>query len=207
MKTSKCLALTCSVLILPYLIVAHPKVSISCIKEPDEFSIILCSSEGFYPSDLQQVWLKHGEFPNISRTHYTNRTNPDGSSSLHSYLNVSSAMSDYVNYSCWVNHSSLNKPVELHLSLDDCTERKNSDIMKIVLVISALLILILLIVAVVLKRFERTNHRYPISSESVRQSHLQLEVIYSMLGDHRPNPCYNRPNQGLVNTISTLNND
>lgn len=54
---------------------------------------------------------------------------------------------------------------------------------------------------------ERTNRRYPISSESVHQSHLQLEVVYSTLGDHRPNPCSNRRNQGLVNTISTLNND
>ncbi|XP_056593009.1 uncharacterized protein LOC130411982 isoform X2 [Triplophysa dalaica] len=193
-------------------VVANPNVSISCIKEPEEFSIILCSSEGFYPSDLQQVWLKHGEFHNISKTHNTNRTNPDGSSSLHSYLNVSSAMSDSVNYSCWVNHSSLNKPVVLHLSLDDCYERKNrfshfSDNMKIVLVISALLILIILIITVVLKRFERTNRRYPISSESVRQSHPQLEVVYSMLGDHHPNPCSNRRNQGLVNSISTLNND
>ncbi|XP_057177305.1 uncharacterized protein LOC130546193 isoform X2 [Triplophysa rosa] len=155
-----------------------------------------------------QVWLKHGEFQNISQTQNT-RTNPDGSSSLHSYLNVSSAMSDYVNYSCWVNHSSLNKPVVLHLSPTDCYERKNSsrrshlsDNMKIVLVISALLILIILIFAVVLKRFERTNHRSPISPESVR-----LELVYSMLGDHRPIPCSNRPNQGLVNTTSTLNND
>ncbi|XP_065114746.1 uncharacterized protein [Paramisgurnus dabryanus] len=186
-------------------VLARPHVSMSCLKEPDGHPIILCSSEGFYPSDLQQVWLRDGEILNISHTHSTIRNNSDGSFTLHSYLNLSSAMSEFVNYSCGVNHSSLDKQFVLHLSLANCNDRKQDDAvrktetylsysMKIVLVISALLTLFILIMAVVLIHFRKTNHRSSVSPKSV-QFNPQSEVIYSMLGDHRPVQCSHSTNQ------------
>ncbi|XP_073730847.1 uncharacterized protein [Misgurnus anguillicaudatus] len=189
-------------------VLACPHVSMSCMKEPDGHPIILCSSEGFYPSDLQQVWLRDGELMNISHTQNTIRNHSDGSFTLHSYLNLSSAISDSLNYSCGVNHSSLNKQVVLHLSLANCTDRKTepslhiSYNMKIALMISALLTLIILIMAVVLKHFRKNNNRSPVSPIHFN---AQSELVYSMLGDHRPVPCSNRPNQ--TTPPSTLNTD
>ncbi|XP_065114731.1 uncharacterized protein [Paramisgurnus dabryanus] len=191
---------------------ARPHVFMSCLKEPDGHPIILCSSEGFYPSDLQQVWLRDGEILNISHTHSTIRNNSDGSFTLHSYLNLSSATSDPLNYSCGINHSSLNKQVVLHLSLANCNDRKQGDVitkteqslhisnnMKIALVISALLTLIILIMAVVLKHFRKNNNGSPASPI---QFNLQTEVIYSMLGDDYTVPC-NHPNQTSTCTLNT----
>uniref|UniRef100_A0A673N0F8 Ig-like domain-containing protein n=1 Tax=Sinocyclocheilus rhinocerous TaxID=307959 RepID=A0A673N0F8_9TELE len=93
---------------------ACPVVSVSHISALGGFPTILCSSEGFYPSALEQLWMRNGEFQNASLTHSINKTNPDGSFTLHSYLNIS----DCVNYSCWVNHSSLSQPTILHMSPD-----------------------------------------------------------------------------------------
>ncbi|XP_016085136.1 uncharacterized protein, partial [Sinocyclocheilus grahami] len=95
-------------------VIARPVVSVSHISALGGFHMILCSSEGFYPSALEQLWMRNGEFQNASLTHSINKTNPDGSFTLHSYLNIS----DCVNYSCWVNHSSLSQPTILHMSPD-----------------------------------------------------------------------------------------
>ncbi len=89
-------------------------MSVSRVSALGGFPTILCSSEGFYPSALEQLWMRNGEFQNTSLTYSNNKTNPDGSFTLHSYLNVS----DCLNYSCWVNHSSLTQPTILHMSHD-----------------------------------------------------------------------------------------
>ncbi len=94
--------------------IARPVVSVSHVSALGGFPTILCSSEGFYPSALEQLWMRNGEFQNASLTYSNNKTNPDGSFTLHSYLNVS----DCINYSCWVNHSSLSQPTILHMSPD-----------------------------------------------------------------------------------------
>uniref|UniRef100_A0A9J8BFT0 Ig-like domain-containing protein n=1 Tax=Cyprinus carpio carpio TaxID=630221 RepID=A0A9J8BFT0_CYPCA len=91
-----------------------PVVSVSHVRALGGFHTILCSSEGFYPSALEQLWMRNGEFQNASLTYSINKTNPDGTFTLHSYLNIS----DCVNYSCWVNHSSLSQPTILHMSPD-----------------------------------------------------------------------------------------
>lgn len=94
--------------------IAPPVVSVSHVRALGGFPTILCSSEGFYPSALEQLWMRNGEFQNASLTYSIDKTNPDGSFTLHSYLNIS----DCVNYSCWVNHSSLSQPTILHMSPD-----------------------------------------------------------------------------------------
>uniref|UniRef100_A0A672KJF4 Ig-like domain-containing protein n=1 Tax=Sinocyclocheilus grahami TaxID=75366 RepID=A0A672KJF4_SINGR len=85
------------------------------------FPVMLCCSEGFYPSALDQMWIRNGEFQNSSLTYSINKTNPDRSFSLHSYLNIS----DCVNYSCWVNHSSLSQPTILHMTPTECYEKRD----------------------------------------------------------------------------------
>lgn len=89
-------------------------MSVSHIRALGGFPMMLCSSEGFYPSSLEQLWMRNGEFQNASLTYSNNKTNPDGSFTLHSYLNVS----DCINHSCWVNHSSLSQPTILHVPPD-----------------------------------------------------------------------------------------
>lgn len=98
--------------------IAQPKVSMSHVRASDGVHTILCLSEGFYPSALEQMWMRNGGFQNDN----INKTNPDGSFTLHSYLNVS----DCTDYSCWVNHSSLSQPMILHLSPADCYENRGA---------------------------------------------------------------------------------
>uniref|UniRef100_A0A8C1I6S4 Ig-like domain-containing protein n=1 Tax=Cyprinus carpio TaxID=7962 RepID=A0A8C1I6S4_CYPCA len=101
--------------------IAPPVVSVSHVRALGGFHTILCSSEGFYPSALEQLWMRNGEFQNASLTYSINKTNPDGSFTLHSYLNIS----DCATYSCWVNHSSLSQPTILHMSPTDCYENRD----------------------------------------------------------------------------------
>ncbi|XP_016416956.1 uncharacterized protein LOC107747056 isoform X1 [Sinocyclocheilus rhinocerous] len=167
-------------------VIACPVVSVSHISALGGFPTILCSSEGFYPSALEQLWMRNGEFQNASLTHSINKTNPDGSFTLHSYLNIS----DCVNYSCWVNHSSLSQPTILHMS-PDCYGNRDTNVW-IALVTSALLILTILIITAVCEHSRRAHHRshvrVNVTPEPDLQSHLQYD-IYSLLGDHRPVPC------------------
>ncbi|XP_016348920.1 HLA class I histocompatibility antigen, Cw-17 alpha chain-like isoform X2 [Sinocyclocheilus anshuiensis] len=164
---------------------ARPVVSVSHVRALGGFPTILCSSEGFYPSALEQLWMRNGEFQNASLTHSTTKTNPDGSFTLHSYLNIS----DCVTYSCWVNHSSLSQPIILHMSPDCYGNRDN---VWIALVTSVLLILTILIITAVCEHSRRAHHRshvrVNVTPEPDLQSHLQYD-IYSLLGDHRPVPC------------------
>ncbi|XP_067253967.1 uncharacterized protein [Chanodichthys erythropterus] len=175
-------------------VIAHPNVSVSHVRASDGFHEILCRSEGFYPSSLELVWMRNEGFQNISHTYNINKTNPDGSYTLHSYLNVS----DCTNYSCWVNHSSLSQPMILHLSPADCYENRESFRDKITwmtLVTSVLLIFAILIMTVVCERFKRARRRsesavrVSVTSEPTLHSHLQAEIVYSTLGDHHPVPC------------------
>ncbi|XP_077098661.1 uncharacterized protein LOC143749881 [Siphateles boraxobius] len=173
-------------------VIAHPNVSVSHVKALDGFHTIVCLSEGFYPSALKQEWMRNGGFQNVSLTYNINKTNPDGSFTLHSYLNVS----DCTNYSCWVNHSSLSQPMILHLSPADCYENTGRHIKTwMALVTCVLLILAILIITVVCERLRRARSqsvppvRMSVTPTPVLHTHLQSEIFYSTLGDHHPVPC------------------
>ncbi|XP_016355927.1 uncharacterized protein LOC107699246 [Sinocyclocheilus anshuiensis] len=167
-------------------VIAHC-VSVTLKRVLGGFPMMLCRSEGFYPSALDQMWIRNGEFQNSSLTYSINKTNPDRSFSLHSYLNIS----DCVNYSCWVNHSSLSQPTILHMTPTE-SYRNRDENGWIILVTSALMILTILIIMVVCERSRRAHHRSPVrmnvTPESDLHSHLEYEM-YSMLGDHRLVPC------------------
>ncbi|XDV54291.1 hypothetical protein PO909_022611 [Leuciscus waleckii] len=171
-------------------VIAHPKVSVSHVRASDGFHTILCLSEGFYPSALEQVWMRNGGFQNVSLTYNINKTNPDGSFTLHSYLNVS----DCTNYSCWVNHSSLSQPMILHLPPADCYENRGITTWM-ALVTCVLLILAILILTVVCERLRRARSQsvppvgMSVTPESFLHDHLHSEALYSTLGDHHAVPC------------------
>ncbi|XP_039533928.1 uncharacterized protein LOC120483108 [Pimephales promelas] len=168
-------------------VIAHPKVSVSHVRTSDGYHTILCLSEGFYPSALEQVWMRNGGFQNVSLTYNINKTNPDESFTLHSYLNVS----DCTNYSCWVNHSSLSQPMILHLPPADCYENRGIR-MWMILVTCVLLILAILIFTVVCERLRRARLQSvpPVRTNvTPTPTNLHCEALYSTLGDHHPVPC------------------
>ncbi|XP_050976370.1 major histocompatibility complex class I-related gene protein isoform X2 [Labeo rohita] len=156
-------------------VIAPPNVSVSHEGALGQFPTIVCRSEGFYPSALEQMLMRNGEFQNTSFTYSINKINPDGSFTLHSYLNTS----DCVNYSCWVNHSTLSQPTILPLTPADCYENRFRGYnIQIALFISALLTPVLLIITAMCCSCE--------PSEDFLHSELTTEVLYSILSDHHP---------------------
>ncbi|KAI4885540.1 hypothetical protein NFI96_022481 [Prochilodus magdalenae] len=104
------------------------------VPDGDSAHFALCTSEGFYPAALEQVWIRHGEFITYLNSSLTNREylnyskvqlnssiNTDGSHSLTSYLHLSPT-TEQVLYSCWVNHSSLSQPITVNISSTECYE-------------------------------------------------------------------------------------
>ncbi|XP_056103602.1 tapasin-related protein-like isoform X1 [Rhinichthys klamathensis goyatoka] len=184
-------------------VIAHPNVSVSHVRTSDGCHTILCLSEGFYPSAVEQVWMRNGGFQNVSLTYNINKTNPDESFTLHSYLNVS----DCTNYSCWVNHSSLSQPMILHLPPPDCYENTGIK-MWMTLVTCVLLILAILIITVVCERLRRARSQsvppvgMSVTPTPVLYTHLHSETLYSTLGDHHPVPC-SPVGSPLISTINT----
>ncbi|XP_017546862.1 tapasin-related protein-like [Pygocentrus nattereri] len=113
-------------------VIARPAVSTSCVTGSDGAPTMLCSSEGFYPAALEQVWIRDGESitsPNsslINREHlnssdarWSSSNNTDGSYSLTSFLHLPPTP-EQVMYHCWVNHSSLNQPITVNISSTEC---------------------------------------------------------------------------------------
>lgn len=106
------------------------------MKRPDRAPTVLCISQGFYPEDLKQAWLRDGEYItylntsrkplykenlNFSEVSWNYSKNTDGSYSLTSYLHLSSNITVD---SCWVNHSTLSQPIIVNVSSTVCTERE-----------------------------------------------------------------------------------
>ncbi|KAF5891826.1 tyrosine-protein phosphatase non-receptor type substrate 1-like isoform X2, partial [Clarias magur] len=115
-----------------------PSVSVACIRGADGVPTMLCTSEGFYPADLKQSWLRDGEYisylnTSLTPTYEDNLTsfyisrnyskNKDGSYSVTSHLHPSPTITVYY---CWVNHSALSKPILVNISSAQCTEREET---------------------------------------------------------------------------------
>ncbi|XP_058268344.1 uncharacterized protein LOC131367116 [Hemibagrus wyckioides] len=121
-------------------VTASPSVSVACVRGHDGAPTMLCASEGFYPAGLKQAWLRDGEYisymntalqrptyeETLSTSHinWTYRNNTDGSYSLLSYLHLSADIKEQVMYYCWVNHTTLSKPITVIMSSTECTERE-----------------------------------------------------------------------------------
>ena len=93
---------------------APPVVTLSVAGDTSGHSSLLCSSQGFYPKAIEQVWLCENQPLNITLSDRKTEVNPDVSFTLHSYLPLSAEPSQPERYSCWVNHSALHQPVTVH---------------------------------------------------------------------------------------------
>ncbi|XP_051971614.1 H-2 class II histocompatibility antigen, I-A beta chain isoform X1 [Xyrauchen texanus] len=179
-------------------VIARPVLSMSCVKIPDGSSMMLCSSERFYPHSLEQLWIRDGEILNSSNSHkhFNYSTNPDGSFTQKSYLELAPQMFAATIYSCWINHSSLNEPLMVNLSSSSCDERWDLSSWAVTLgfVFSAVLTAIF-IIAVMCKCYRRAHQQsvsavdVSVTPELVYQTHLQSEMLYSTLGVHHPVQC------------------
>ncbi|XP_051539685.1 tapasin-related protein-like [Myxocyprinus asiaticus] len=166
-------------------VIARPVLSMSCVKIPDGSSMMLCSSEGFYPHSFEQLWIRDGEILNSSNSqkHINYSTNPAGSFTQKSYLELPPQMFAVTIYSCWINHSSLNEPLMVSLSSSSCDGKWDVTLtVTVAFVISAVLTPIL-IIAVMCKGKACEYHQsveVNVPHENVFHSHLQSEVFYSL---------------------------
>lgn len=104
----------------------RPELSMSCEKSPYGSHRIICIAEGFYPADLEQQWMRNGEIINSSNSHNNENysTNEDGLFTQKSYLELPAHVFNETIFSCWVNHSSLNKPLVANISSAACYDQR-----------------------------------------------------------------------------------
>uniref|UniRef100_A0A672L372 Ig-like domain-containing protein n=1 Tax=Sinocyclocheilus grahami TaxID=75366 RepID=A0A672L372_SINGR len=143
-----------------------PQVDLGVERRPDGSPMILCSVE-FYHDSLEQLWIRDGDVLNSS---YSNKSF-NGSFSQQSYLIIPPQTFNDTIYSCWVNHSSLNKPLVANLSSSVCYETGGK-------------------FRAVTARQQSVSHvGMSFTPEPVLHDHLQSEMLYSTLGDHHPVLC------------------
>ncbi|XP_043105907.1 uncharacterized protein LOC122352533 [Puntigrus tetrazona] len=164
-------------------VIVRPTLSLSCVKRPDGSPMILCSVH-FYPDSLEQLWIRDGEVLNSS---HTNKSF-NGSFGQKSYLILPPRNINDIIYSCWVNHSFLNKPLMANLSSSVCYESGGVTLtVTVVSVMLTVLLTVFLIVPVILIHNKRACHQSvsPIgvssTPEPVLHDHLQSEMLYSTL--------------------------
>ncbi|KAM9499227.1 tapasin-related protein-like isoform 1-T1 [Salvelinus alpinus] len=170
-------------------VTAPPAVSVSDVKEPSSgLPMLLCSSQGFYPKTIEQVWFRDGQLLNTRLSDRQREDNTDGSITVHSYLPLSSGPSKAGLYLCWVNHSSLSHPITVNHTV--MSNGFPVSWLFIVVSIGAVLILVVLIVMIFkCTHFKRVKHLFPLgtSQEPVHTvSSVTENIIYSTLGDHHP---------------------
>ncbi|XP_016355932.1 uncharacterized protein LOC107699250 isoform X2 [Sinocyclocheilus anshuiensis] len=142
-------------------VIVRPVLSLSCVKRPDGSPMILCSVE-FYPDSLEQLWIRDGD---VLNSYYSNKSF-NGSFSQQSYLKLPPQTFNDTIYSCWVNHSYLNKPLVANLSSSVCYESEGRTHQQSVSPVGV-----------------------SVTPEPVLHDPLQSEILYSTLGDHHPVPC------------------
>ncbi|XP_042588588.1 uncharacterized protein LOC109082522 [Cyprinus carpio] len=170
-------------------IIVYPVLSLSCVKRPDGSPMILCSVE-FYHDSLEQFWIRDGDILNSS---YSNKSF-NGYFSQQSYLIIPPQTFNDTIYSCWVNHSSLNKQLVANLSSSVCYESGGVTV-TVVFVMLTVVLTVLLITPVICIHYKRACQQSvsPVGDsftpEPVIHDHLQSEILYSTLGNHHPVPC------------------
>ncbi|XP_050977504.1 tapasin-related protein [Labeo rohita] len=172
-------------------VIVRPILSLSCVKRPDGSPMILCSVD-FYPDSLEQLWITDGDVLNSS---YSNKSF-DGSFKQQSYLILPPQTLNDTIYSCWVNHSSLNKPLVANLSSFVCYENGGIAVtVTVVFVMLTVVLTIFLITPVICRHYRRGRQQSVspvgvcVTPEPVLHEHLLTEILYSTLGDHHPVPC------------------
>ncbi|XP_057177317.1 patr class I histocompatibility antigen, B-1 alpha chain [Triplophysa rosa] len=158
----------------------------------------MCSAEGFFPAALEQQWMRDGEIINSSYSHKDENysTNPNGSFTQRFYQELPSQMFETI-FSCWVNHSFLNKPLMANLSSTVCYDQRDVTLTVIVASVVSAVLFVFVIIVVECKCQRRAQPQssveVSVTPEPVFQSVLQSDVVYSSLGDHHPVPCSRSP--------------
>ncbi|XP_035391711.1 uncharacterized protein LOC113581684 [Electrophorus electricus] len=215
---TKCLGVT-KIFIL---VIAHPVVSVTCVKGPDGSfpKLLLCIAEGFYPAALEQAWIRDGEYItylntshtltnrqylNTSDIHWNYSINADGSYRLMSYLQLPSHTPEHSVY-CSVNHMSLSQPVTVNISSIACFEGDVwwRDAFIIVAGIScAVTIAFILAVCCHHLRWSCSRSSRGDLPPHVPTSPSQMQIeLYSTLGNHQPVPCQSSTNHTRTPTFS-----
>ncbi|XP_031746687.1 major histocompatibility complex class I-related gene protein-like [Xenopus tropicalis] len=129
-----------------------PNVNISS-SESESGTKLHCRVYGFYPRDVEVKWIKNGRDEIHSEEAAQILPNPDGTYQIR--VSVGVTLDKNSNYSCLVDHSSLETPIIVTF------EPKNGSCLYIIISVSVTLLLLLLIILGVLiyrKRMMRDSH-------------------------------------------------
>ncbi|XP_045080073.1 patr class II histocompatibility antigen, DO beta chain-like [Coregonus clupeaformis] len=152
--------------------------------------MLLCSSQGFYPETIEQVWFKDGQLLNTTLSDTQKEVNPDGSFTLHSYLPLSSGPSQTGLYLCLVNHSALSQPITVNHTVMS-NGFPVSWLLIVVSIGAVLIVVILIIIFIKCTYFKRVTHLSPLGTSQEpghTVSSVTENMVYSTLGDHHPIP-------------------
>ncbi|XP_048873227.1 hereditary hemochromatosis protein homolog [Brienomyrus brachyistius] len=150
---------------------ARPTVSVSRVEGPSGNPALLCSVRNFYPESIEQDWLRDGLPLNVTPDRRST-VNPDGSYSLDSYLSLTPAHAEDVLCSCWVNHSSLDLPLNYTFQ---CKEHKTVGV-AVPIFLGAFCVIIIFLVFLLHKKFKvhccsfGSNHTAPSDVQESRRN-------------------------------------
>ncbi|XP_058645596.1 uncharacterized protein LOC131548365 isoform X2 [Onychostoma macrolepis] len=134
-------------------VIVYPVLSLSCVKRPDGSLMILCSAE-FSHDSLEQLWIRDGH---ILESSFSNKSF-NGSFSQQSYLILPPQTFNDTIYSCWVNHSSLNKPLVANLSSSVCYESGGVPVtVTVVFVMLTVVLTVFLITPVIRQHYSKSQ--------------------------------------------------
>ncbi|XP_031746688.1 major histocompatibility complex class I-related gene protein-like [Xenopus tropicalis] len=129
-----------------------PRVKISSSESNGRIKLH-CRVYGFYPRDVEVKWIKNGRDEIHSEEAAQILPNPDGTYQIRVSVGVTPDKNS--NYSCLVDHSSLETPMIVHF------ETKNGSCLYIIISVSVTLLLLLLIILGVFiyrKRMTEDSH-------------------------------------------------
>ncbi|XP_048873226.1 hereditary hemochromatosis protein homolog [Brienomyrus brachyistius] len=167
---------------------ARPTVSVSRVEGPSGNPALLCSVRDFYPESIEQDWLRDGLPLNVTPDRRST-VNPDGSYSLDSYLSLTPAHAEDVLCSCWVNHSSLDLPLNYTFQ---CKEHKTAGV-AVPILCGIFCVMIIFLVFILFKKFKAVL-RCSSGSIHTPPNNVQESLsnsIYSNLWEHQANATYN----------------
>ncbi|XP_047674228.1 class I histocompatibility antigen, Gogo-B*0103 alpha chain-like isoform X2 [Tachysurus fulvidraco] len=88
---------------------------------------VMCHATGFFPKAVMISWRKDGEDVHDNVEHRVSLINQDGSFQKRSFLNVSAEDLQKHNYTCVIQHSSLEKELVLNVNKQSNTNGSGSD--------------------------------------------------------------------------------
>ncbi|XP_036455147.1 class I histocompatibility antigen, F10 alpha chain-like [Colossoma macropomum] len=131
-----------------------PEVSLI---QKDSSSPVVCHATGFFPKAVMISWQKNGEDLHEDVELRETLPNQDGTFQRRSVLTVSPEELNKHNYTCIIQHSSLEKEVVLHVSERRVLKDEGSVIIIFSTVVAALLIVIIVCVGLLICKKKKQN--------------------------------------------------